>query len=381
MHASSRATWAIFLVFFSESLVLGNWIPRIPDIKDQVGLTDFTLGISLLAIPLGTICAFLVAGRLIELTGLRNSCRLWLPLWALCFTLPGFITSAYALFVVLSMAGFAIGICEVAMNSKADMIEQQYSKRIMSRCHGFWSLGSMTGALIGSVLAQWQWSVLQHYLLIMPLVAVFAYAVCTALPVDINNTSVDTETSPHAFRLPSASIAMLCLMPVGIMTIEGAYIDWSALFMREQLSASPIIIGVTYAFFSLVMAAARLSGDWLAERIGVARLMLLSTISATVGITLFALAPNVTVAFIAAALSGLGVAAVYPMAITAAARRPGNVTDNVASMSLFAFAAFLLAPPMIGFLAELADLRWALLSLVPFALLSVYLSPEVAKTE
>jgi MFS family permease len=382
MQSSTRAIWAIFLVFFSESLVLGNWIPRIPDIKDQVGLTDFTLGVCLLAVPAGTICAFLVAGRMIEFTGLRNSCRIWLPLWALMFTLPGFISSVYWLFAVLCFAGFTIGLCEVAMNSKADMIEQQFAARIMSRCHGFWSLGSMAGALIGGALAQWQWTVAQHYLLVMPMIAVFAYLVCTALPDDIEPSPEDGDTlsnPAHAFRLPSASIAMLCLMPVGIMAIEGAYIDWSALFMREELNASPIIIAITYSFFSLVMAAVRLSGDALAERFGVARLIKISTISAAAGITLFSLAPNIAFAFAGAALSGLGVALVYPMAITAVARRPGNVTDNVASMSLFAFAAFLLAPPFIGFLSEIANLRWALLSLLPFALLSVYLAPEVTK--
>jgi len=315
MQSSKRAAWAIFFVFFSESLVLGNWIPRIPDIKDQVGLTEFTLGVCLLAIPAGTICAFLVAGRLIEHTGLRNSCRIWLPLWALFFTLPGLVTSVYWLFAILCLAGFAIGLCEVAMNSKADMIELQFSKRIMSRCHGFWSLGSMVGALIGSALAQWGWSVAQHYLLVMPLIAIFAWLVCTALPEDIDTPSDE--------------------------------------------SASPIVIGITYSFFSLVMAAVRLSGDYLAERFGVARLINVSTISAAAGITLFAMAPNIPFAFIGAALSGLGVALVYPMAITAAARRPGNVTDNVASMSL--------------------SLRWALLSLLPFALLSILLAPEVTK--
>ena len=382
MQTSKRAAWAIFFVFFSESLVLGNWIPRIPDIKDQVGLTEFTLGVCLLAIPAGTICAFLVAGRLIGHTGLRNSCRIWLPLWALLFTLPGLVTNVYWLFAILCLAGFAIGVCEVAMNSKADMIELQFSKRIMSRCHGFWSLGSMVGALVGGALAQWGWSVAQHYLLVMPLIALFAWLVCTALPADINAEEECTDQadkSSHTFRLPSAAMAMLCLMPVGIMMIEGAYIDWSALFMREQLNASPIIIGITYAFFSLVMAAVRLSGDTLAERFGVAHLIKVSTVSASIGIALFAMAPNIPVAFIGAALSGFGVALVYPMAITASARRPGNVTDNVASMSLFAFAAFLLAPPMIGFLSELASLRWALISLLPFALLSVYLAPEVTK--
>ena len=379
MTMVKRATWAIFGVFFCESIVLGNWIPRIPDIKDRLEIDDFTLGLCLLAIPAGTVVAFLIAGRLVRATGLKRACRIWVPLWALLFILPGLVASVGLLFFVLLLAGFAIGICEVAMNSKADMIEQQFGVRIMSRCHGFWSLGSMVGALAGSAFAQWGWSVQNHYFLVMPVIAAGAWLVSNALPEDLETPLEDTGDYSHPFRLPSAAILLLCLMPVGIMMIEGAFIDWSALFMREELNATPLIIGLTYAFFSLVMTVVRLSGDKLATRYGELSIVRASTVSALVGITVFALSPNVIVAFCGAALSGLGVAIVYPLAVSAAARRPGSVTDNVASMSLLAFLAFLIAPPIIGFVSDWVGLRVALLMLLPFVFMSVYLSPEVSK--
>ena len=183
------------------------------------------------------------------------------------------------------------------------------------------------------------------------------------------------------FRLPSRSIVFLCVMPVGIMLVEGAFIDWSAVFMRSIMNASPLVIGVTYAFFSIVMALTRFYGDSLASRFGDLVVVRVSSVAATVGIMLFALAPTVPVAVFAAALSGMGVAVIYPLSITAAARRPGgSAADNVAAMTMISFSAFLFAPPIIGFLADAFGLRMALLSLSPFVICTVLLAGEINTT-
>lgn len=379
MNKNKRDVCAIFGVFFFQSVVLGNWIPRIPDIKENLALSDSQLGLCLLALPLGTILAFVVAPRILAGSGLRNGCRLWLPLWALLFIFPSMVVQISGLFTSLLIAGFAIGLCEVAMNSKADMIERENKQRIMSKCHGFWSLGSMAGALLGAGIAQWNWTVFQHYIVVLPLVAVGGYIVSTALPDDTIGDSLTQEANGRVFRLPSSSIVLLCLMPIGVMMVEGAFIDWSAVFMRQEMFASPMIIGVTYAFFSAITAMVRLSGDYLAARFGDERIVRYSALSASLGIAVFALAPNTAVAFIGASLSGLGVALVFPLAMTAAARRPGKVTDNVAAMSVFAFASFLFSPALIGFISDWMGLRFALLALVPFSVMSVILSREISR--
>ena len=125
------------------------------------------------------------------------------------------------------------------------------------------------------------------------------------------------------------------------------------------------------------MAAVRLCGDIINEKFGAKLIVQVSGIAATAGIVLFALAPNVQVAFLAAALSGMGVAIVYPLAVTAAARRPGRSSDNVAALSMIAFSAFLISPPIIGLLSELFGLRVALLLLAPMALSTVLLASQV----
>jgi len=372
---------AIFGVFFVQSSVLGNWIPRIPEIKASLELTDATLGLCLLAMPAGSLSGLVVAGRIVEWLGLRDACRIMLPLWALLFILPAFAMSAPQLAVTLFAAGFSIAMIEVAMNTKADAVEADVGRRIMSRCHGFWSLGSMAGALAGSLFAHQGIPVAVHFGVLMPVLAIVGFAIASALPLDgMPTTPAPGAESAPLFRLPARAIALLCLMPLGIMVVEGAFIDWSAVFMDSVLDASPLVIGTAYSFFAIVMGVTRLSGDAIADRFGELAVVRVSGLSATAGIALFALAPNVPVAFVGAALAGAGVAIVYPLAVTAAARRPGRApADNVAALTMIAFSAFLLAPPLIGFLSEWIGLRHALLLLAPFAFMTVLLSNEVVR--
>lgn len=419
---SNKASLAIFGVFFFESSVIGQWIPRIPDIKNSLGLSDGMLGLALLMMPMGTLIGFSVAGRIVELTGLRNACRIFLPIWAILFVGPALAENFLQLSLALIVSGLAIGMIETAMNTEAARIERVAGKRLMSRCHGFWSLGTMFGALIGGVLAQAGLSVTMHFLLAMPIIALCGYASATALPrlgnrgygitsddharkspanvltgpsrieadsVDAGvvtrtetsiQESVEADSGARLFSLPARAIVLLCLMPLGIMMVEGAFIDWSAVFMRDVLDAGPMVIAVTYSSFSLVMAAVRLSGDWLATRYGDVLVVRVSGLAACLGITLFALAPSTPLAFIAAALSGAGVAIVFPLAVSAAANRPGRTSaGNVASLNMISFSAFLIAPPLIGFMSELFGLRIALVCLAPLAFLTFLLAGEVAE--
>lgn len=402
MH-TRKASLAIFGVFFFESSVIGQWIPRIPDIRDSLALSDALLGLALLMMPLGTLLGFTIAGRLIELTGLRLACRLFLPLWALLFIGTALANDLQQLCLALVVAGLTIGLIEVAMNTEAARIERAAGKRLMSRCHGFWSLGTMVGALSGGAVAQAGLSVELHFLIAMPLIALCGYLAASALPrrdelvapaagresgetaaSEISQrkgeitTSSQVNQAPRVFRLPSRAILLLCLMPLGINMVEGAFIDWSAAFMRDVMSADALMVAVVYAAFSLSMALVRLSGDLLAERYGDFRVVRVSGLAACAGVVVFAMAPSVAWALLGAAMAGGGVAIVFPLAVTAAANRAaGSPADNVASLNMIAFSAFLLSPPLIGFLSEAMGLRVALLLLAPLTCLTFLLARQV----
>lgn len=376
MTTDNKAISAIFGVFFLESAVLGNWILRIPDFKANLALSDAALGVCLLTIPLGTIVGLLVAGRLLERTGLRLGCQLFLPAWALSFVFPPFADTQALFMFTLFFSGVAVGLVEVAMNTEADRLEQSLAKRIMSRCHGFWSLGSMVGAMMGGATAHMGVSIVTHFLIVMPLLALAGYWIASRLP-QVEPTQKESVESHTLFSLPSRAILLLCIMPMGIMVVEGAFIDWSAVFVKSVLEASPLLISIIYSFFAIVMATVRLCGDAIGDRYPAKRIVQVSGIAAAFGIAIFAMSTNTVVAMLGAAISGMGVAIVYPLAITAAARRPGSAADNVAAITMISFSSFLLAPPIIGFISEFMGLRVALLMLAPIAATTAFLASEV----
>ena len=360
---------------------MGSWLPRIADVKTNLGLSEGLLGLVLLALPAGTFIALAVAGLLIKRYTPARTLQFALAVWALAFLLPAASSSAMTLAISLACCGLVVGVLEVASNVEADTIELRIQKRIMSRCHGFWSLGAMSGALLGGgVFASHGISVISQFLIVSPIVVVASMFITSRLQDDVNvycaSNTGKANSAKRAFI--SREVLLLCLTPMGVMAVEGSFMDWSAVFMREQLKANGGTAGYTFAMFAGVMAVVRLSGDWLAERFGDAFIVCVSGVAAAIGVVVFATASNVLAAFIGAALAGMGVAIVYPLTMTAVARASEtHREENVAYLSIAAFSVLMIAPPVIGGVAELSSLRLGLLCLVPGAVATAVLSKKI----
>ncbi len=331
------------------------------------------LGLCLVGLPVGTLIGFAIAAPIIGALGLRRACMIAGPVFAVSFMLPGFSTSAVMLFGLLVVCGLTVSQIEVAMNTKAGQMEAAFRRRIMAQCHGFWSIGTVIGALIGGGIAELGLTMATQFLIAGPIFAVASWYAGYRLPGEA--VSDRPASSGGFFVLPDRALVLLCLMPVGTMVLEGAMMDWSAVFVREVVLADPLAAATTYAVFSAMMAVARLLGDALATRFGAVKVVLVSCLTAAGGMAIFSLATVFELNLLGAALTGLGVATVYPLAVSAAASAPGRSREaNVAAVSFIAFSAFLVGPPLIGGLAEAFDLRLALALLVVAALASAALS-------
>ena len=370
----------VYSMFFLEAFVLGNWIPRIPDVKLLFGFSASQLGLCLFVVASGTLIAFLVGGHVLKRLGIRRAYVIAMPGWAMGICLVPFMPNGIILGFLLFAAGISIGLLEVAMNTAANRLEVQSGRRLMSKAHGFWSIGSLVGALMGGAIGSFDVSIEIHFLAVLPLTALIALVFAATMPKPAT-AQKETSASGHdsAIKLPPKGLVLLCIMPIGIMIVEGVFIDWSALFVRDVLAGGALASGLIYSAFSLVMAATRLNGDWLIDEYGPLRVARVSAVSATFGIALFALAPNAAVAFIAALFAGLGTAIFYPLTMSEAANRPGSEEDNVSAMSLFAFSAFMLAPPILGAIIDLTNMRVAVLLVAPLAATSLLLTNELTK--
>jgi MFS family permease len=369
----------IMAVFFMQAVVLGNWFPRIPDIQAMLGIGPGQLSLGLMGMPVGTLVALPFAGPLIERLGSRQTILTGFVIYCAATTLPGWAWNVPSLFAALFMIGLIHPIVDVAMNVEADRIERTLGRRIMSTCHGFWSLGSMAGGVAGASFAAMavdpRWHLAAAAVVSLPIALLIARALPSLAPVGEPGAH-----RPSPFALPSALLLGLCIFAFGIMIVEGAALDWSAVFLRDVVGTSPGATGLGYGAFALSMAAGRFLGDRLAERFGPTPLARACCVSTLVGIVALVTAGNLIQAVLGLAAAGFGVSVIYPLSVTAAAGRGDRpAAVNVAALSLIAFSGFLVGPPLIGFVAEAGGLRLGLAMVLPGIVLSTIIAGELRR--
>jgi MFS family permease len=177
--------------------------------------------------------------------------------------------------------------------------------------------------------------------------------------------------------VPSAALVPVCLMPVGVMAIEGVVMDWSAIFLTDTLAADPFPASLGYLVFSVAMAGARLTGDRVTARIGPTAHSVASGGVAAAGTLVFATAPTLPVAFLGAFVAGLGAASIYPIALSIAARRTGAIEDNLAAVAFTSFLLLLGLPALFGLLVELTGQRGAFAAVAGLAAPSMWLALRI----
>lgn len=362
------------LIFFLQPIAFGSWLPRIPEVQLALGLGPGGLALALLGLPCGTLLTLPFAGPLVGRIGPRRAIIVGFVLYSIAVALPGFATDATLLFGALMLIGSSMSFVELGLNVQADAVEKATGSVIMTTAHGFWSVGIMAGSLIGAALAalglEPRWAILLVSGAVLPL----AIAAALALPA-YAETSQSHEGSRSAWALPSWALLGICFFVFGITMTEGAMADWSAIFLRDALGAEAGTVGLGYSVFALMVAAGRFGGDSLKRRFGAVTTARICGVLALAGATMLVFTPNTMLALLGFGIIGLGVSVGFPLAVTAAAALTDRAASaNVAILSFVALLGFLVGPPVIGFVAEHADMRLGLACVIPGLLLSLVLT-------
>lgn len=366
----------IMLTFLLQPLAFGAWLPQIPQIQERLGLGPAELALGLLGMPAGLILAMPFAGPIVSRFGGRTTLLYGLPAFLAAMSLPALSTHVAFLFAALLLCGLAMSMVELGFNVVADEIERSDKVAIMSRCHGFWSLGMAAGSLIGVALAGIglapQWSVFLVAAASLP----GALLVARALPA-----SPAPEPSLHAGKstglfIPGALLFAICIVGLGSNLLEGATADWSAVYLTQMFGADAAIAGLGYSAYALLMATGRFAGDWMRVKWGPVNVCRVCYVIATAGVALVVFSPIYGLAIFGYALAGFGGSVGVPLAVSAAAslnERPA--ASNVALLTLVSLLGFLTGPPIVGFVAEGFGLRAGLgLLLLPVLIAGIALA-------
>jgi MFS family permease len=349
---------AVAAIFCLNGLALANWIARIPDAKARLALSDGTLGFVLLFAAIGALIGQPTTGWLVGRFGSQRVTTALALVFALALAPLGMVSSVPQLMAALLVMGMFNGGLDVAMNARAALVEKAYGRPIMASFHGLWSVGGLAGATLGAAVAAQGLALGPHMLAVSGL-ALVGLALATQWLVP--DAGSGTGESGPSFALPPRALLLLGAVAFGVLFCEGAIADWGAVYLREGLGSPAGLAATGYAVFALLMAAGRLSGDWLTLRLGAGRIARGGGALVALGVALAVATSEPLAAIAGFGLIGAGISCIFPLILSAAARTPGIVPGiAIAAMATSGYTGFLVGPPLIGSLAEALSLRGAL---------------------
>jgi fucose permease len=352
-----RTRLAVATIFCLNGMALANWIARIPDAKQQLGLSEQLLGLVLLCAAVGALLAQPTVGWLIGRVGSRRMTSLMVVAFCLSLLLPGLAADMVSLMAALFVVGACNGGLDVAMNAQAALVEQRYARPIMSSFHGLWSIGGLIGAALGGLVAAQGIAIASHLLGVAVVATIVAALATRWLVTDAG----DRQDAGPSFALPPPALLLLGFIAFGVLFCEGAIADWSGVYLRESLGSSPGVAATGFAAFSLLMAVGRLAGDGLALRLGAAWVVRVGGALVALGIGLVVASDLPLIAIVGFGLIGAGLACSFPLLLSAAARTPGVAASTaIAAIATAGYTGFLVGPPLLGTVAEVLTLRVAL---------------------
>ncbi len=364
----NRSAFAVGFLFATSSLLFGIWVASIPGVKERLGFTDGSLGLSLLLSPLGAITGMILSARVFSKIAVGR--WMFTGYSILCFIMVLLINSInrpmfWACLYCFGIFGFLNG---VSANATVNMMEKKYNKLFMSTCHGMYSLGGAVSAGIAALLfvlhipSRWQ-IVFVAFAIILVLLSNKKYLLANK----------DIIHSRSAFKLPSFSILGISFICMVSFMAEGCVADWSAIYFKEILLAPKAMISLGYAGFSVAMTVGRFNGDMLITKLGSKTVVVSGALLSATGFLVVVTTTAVIIAIVGYIMIGLGCCCIVPVLFRASANIPGVSTlEGFAMVTTGGLIGFLTGPSVIGFISEKANLSKGLSLLILMGLLSAY---------
>jgi MFS family permease len=406
------AVLAVAVVFIAAGLSLASAESRMPEIKSQVHASNTQLAFALVCVGIGSVSAMPFAGRMVQRFGTATICRVFTVIALVGWSLVPLARSVPELALILLLTGVGVGVWDVAMNVQASIVERSRGQVLMPLWHGLFSIGGVVGALIGAAAARWGVPLGWQLPVVGAALLVAVLGSCGVFLPEPGGDEVTVDAGPDLARPDRAGARgadraaagdgpssagrspqtvartgitrleiLIGLITLGTALGEGAANDWLAVALVDGRGAPAAIGALTYAGFNLTMALGRFTGAPLIARFGRVPALRAAGLLAATGVVLLCLVPSTATAFIGAAAWGLGLAIVFPSAMSAAGEVPGRGGRAIATVATIGYGGFLLGAPTIGALAHAMPLLTALLVVAAFALLIVVLAPAARERD
>ena len=350
-----QARYAIATAFLLGGISVGLWFVHIPVVTQRLDLSSITLGLVFLTSAIGAAIAQLLMGIFIARIGSHIALAFSLPALLITACLPIITWNVFILFVSAFLFGAASGFYNIAVNIQASQVQAMREQPTMSFFHGFFSLGGIIAAGLGSIIISMGWAdgggaIVTAFILL-------AVSMCIRQYYMLHSVDESSAQLKLKFRWPDKSLLALAGMAFACQMIEGAIGDWSALFLTNVKHTSISVATIGYAALSFAMAFMRFAGAALINKTNEKIVVSVGGSLAGLGIFIAIAAPWPLISASGFFIIGIGTANIFPILLGAAGRAGGisvAITATIGQMGL------ILGPTIIGLIADAYNLSYGI---------------------
>jgi fucose permease len=353
---------AVAVFFFVNGFCYANWVARMPEVKDIYNVSYGTLSTLLLFTAAGSLTAMPFAGIVSAMFGSRRITGVLGILFCLVIPLIPQFSNLWMIRFMFFMIGVIAGGLDVAMNGQAVFVERLWKRPIMSSFHAVFSIGTALGAGSSALFTKFHIPLTMHLAVIALFGLVLNAWAALNLVHDKPKKDANTEGGSVGLRLPTAAILPLGIIAFCGMTGEGSMADWSAMYMNKIVGKDLSFSALAFGSFTTAMTIGRFFGDGLLENLGKRKLLIYNSLAAIFGLSLSLVFLNPYVVLMGFFITGLGVATIVPIVYSSAGNTEGVAPSvGIAMATTVGYAGFFVGPPVIGYIADLSNLRVGLL--------------------
>lgn len=364
-----RARVAVAALFLINGATFANLLPRFPELKADLALSNSAYGVMVAAFPGGALVAGLAAGAVIRRYGSARVAVLASVALACLIGLAGQAPTAALVSVALFAGGCCDALADVGQNSHGLWVQRRHGRSIINSLHAVWAAGAVLGGLLGAGSLAIGMSRATHLglsALVFAAVALSVWPFLLAGAEHDEHAGARADDGVRAGPAVYGVLSALVALAIAGAVVEDAGSSWAALYLRH-LGASEVTAVSGYLALAGAMFVGRLLGDRLVDRFGERAVVRGGGVIVAAGMGAALAYPSVVTSVAGFAAAGLGMATAVPAAMHAADRlpglRPGTGLTVIAWLMRVGFVA---APPVVGMIADAAGLRVGLL-LVPVA--------------
>ncbi|SCF57205.1 Fucose permease [Streptomyces sp. Cmuel-A718b] len=378
--ATRRWRAALFLFMLATGVSMASWVARTPAVRDALEVSTGAMGLVLFGLSIGSMAGVLASGGLVR----RHGGRLVITVGAGLLVAGLLVIAGGAALEVsggvfggLALFGAGMGLAEVAFNIEGAAVERAVGRPVLPVLHGCFSLGTVVGALLGMGSTAVRFPVGWHLAAVALAVAAAGVWTVRAVPAGTGREERDAEGAGGAesrdgeraggggWRAQVAvwrdrRLVLIGLIVLAMAFAEGSANDWLPLLMVDGHGTGATAGSLTFMLFAVAMTTGRFTGGPLLVRYGPAAVVRVSAVVAAAGVALVVFSSSALLAGAAVVLWGLGASLGFPVTISAAGEGVRDASARVAAVSTAGYAAFLVGPPSLGFLADHVGLRNAM---------------------